>query len=399
VEGSVRKAGTRLRVTAQLIRADDGLSVWANSYDRELTDIFAVQEEIATSVAGALRIPLGLKAGQRLVSNRPADAETYDLYLRGRAAFAMRSREELGLLEQVVARDPNFAPGWAKLSESRREMALYFQRGGEEARWASLIEGAETAAKKAIALDPNYAGGYSALSGVYRWRGRLAEAMDLAKQGLALDAEEPELLSNYAEALHTLGYLKDGLRVRDQLALLEPFNPLYNRRRGELMLANGNIDAGINQLEALHGAAVAALYLAPAYAHQGRLVEAANALLELPIPQGTDARSSLDAAAEALRSAANKSEPLVKLSDCDCEFDFVYAYANAPEHMLDWPENAMRKGDYRPLQILWWPLPPDLRKAERFKALVREAGMVEYWRAHGWPDLCRPVGANDFVCD
>ena len=172
IEGSVRKAGNRVRIAAQLVKADDGVNVWANSYDRELTDVFAIQEDIATAIAGALRMPLGLKPGENLVSNRPADQETYDLYLRGRAALRARSRQELDLLEQVVARDPNFAPGWAMLSEARREMGLYFQRRGEESKRPPLLEGAETAARKAIELDPNLASGYAALA---RGRGAARE--------------------------------------------------------------------------------------------------------------------------------------------------------------------------------------------------------------------------------
>src|SRR4029077_10431820 len=70
IEGSVRKVGNRVRITAQLIAADSGVHMWAENYDRELIDVFAIQEEIATAIAGALRVPLGLKQGERLVSNR-----------------------------------------------------------------------------------------------------------------------------------------------------------------------------------------------------------------------------------------------------------------------------------------------------------------------------------------
>ena len=67
--------------------------------------------------------------------------------------------------------------------------------------------------------------------------------------------------------------------------------------------------------------------------------------------------------------------------------------------MLDWPERSLKDGDYRPMGSLWWPTPSSVRKTERFKALVHKAGMVDYWRAHGWPDLCHPTAADDFVCE
>ena len=65
---------------------------------------------------------------------------------------------------------------------------------------------------------------------------------------------------------------------------------------------------------------------------------------------------------------------------------------------LDWPEKALKDGDYRPLEYLWWPTPPAVRKTERFKTLMHKAGLVDYWRKNGWPDLCHPVGVDDFAC-
>src|SRR5262245_31903603 len=92
IEGSVRKAGTRVRITAQLIKADDGTHIWTENYDRELTDVFAIQEDIATAIAGALRMPLGLKPGEQLVSSRSIDAESYQQFLRAKALVRLRAR-------------------------------------------------------------------------------------------------------------------------------------------------------------------------------------------------------------------------------------------------------------------------------------------------------------------
>src|SRR5207302_3466335 len=90
IEGSVRKAGNRVRITAQLIKADDGTHIWAENYDRDLTDIFAIQEDIARALAASLRMPLGLKPGENLVSNRGIDPESYQQYLRAKALFRGR---------------------------------------------------------------------------------------------------------------------------------------------------------------------------------------------------------------------------------------------------------------------------------------------------------------------
>src|SRR4030095_4318409 len=118
-EGSVRKEGDRVRITAQLIEATSGLHIWTENYDRQLTGVFAIQEEIARAIAAALKMPLALQQGELLVANRNIDPRSYEEYLR--AAQMVRSRapdqltEAAKRLEQVLARNPNYAPGWALL--------------------------------------------------------------------------------------------------------------------------------------------------------------------------------------------------------------------------------------------------------------------------------------------
>jgi adenylate cyclase len=120
IEGTIRKAGDQLRISAQLVRADTGVTLWANSYDRQLTDVFAVQEDIARSIATSLHMTLGLKPGENLVNERTKNAANYDDYLRAKELVRQRGvanqRNAAAVLERVVARDPDFAPGWAQLA-------------------------------------------------------------------------------------------------------------------------------------------------------------------------------------------------------------------------------------------------------------------------------------------
>jgi adenylate cyclase len=119
IEGSVRKAGNRVRVTAQLVRAADDSHLWAENYDRDLADVFAIQEDIAQTIATSLRVPLGLQQGEALVSNRTKDLESYQQYLRARSLVRARTIDEaISILEPVVARDPGFAPTWAVLAQA-----------------------------------------------------------------------------------------------------------------------------------------------------------------------------------------------------------------------------------------------------------------------------------------
>src|SRR5262245_49997656 len=119
IEGSVRRAGERLRITAQLVRAENGAQLWSETYERQFTDIFEIQEDIARAIAGALRVPLGLAQGETLVSNRTTDLDSYQQYLRARALVRARAVDEgIAFLESVVARDANYAPAWALLSQA-----------------------------------------------------------------------------------------------------------------------------------------------------------------------------------------------------------------------------------------------------------------------------------------
>jgi adenylate cyclase len=119
IEGSVRRAGSRVRITAQLINARDGTHIWSENYDRELTDIFAIQEDIARTITASLNMSLGLKPGENLVNNRNIDAQSYQQFLQAKALWIVRGQANLTssqrTFEQVIAQNPNYAPAWAFL--------------------------------------------------------------------------------------------------------------------------------------------------------------------------------------------------------------------------------------------------------------------------------------------
>ena len=406
IQGSVRRAGDRVRITAQLIRADSGASLWTETYDRDVRDIFATQEDIARSIATSLRVPLGLTSGQTLISTRPTDQETYELYLRGLAALRSRGDDfDPALFEKVVARDPNFAPGWRMLAEAKRVESLFSRRVGDDSKRLPLLEQAERAARKAIALDSNSAGGYSALASTLAQRGKWDQAIDLYKQGLSRNPDDPELLNNYSQTLRTLGFLKESLAVKDHLALLEPLIPIYARQHAELLAENGRQDAALEEFQGLVdrriGGQLSHAGIANIRAKQGRFAEAAEILSQSPtVAIGDFTQAKLAAAVQVLQAADNKAGVPRGLSALKSEWGFVYAYTAMPERVLDWPEEALAKGDYGPLgETLWSAAPSTIRKTDRFKALVRKAGLVDYWRLHGWPDQCWAVRVQDFTCD
>src|SRR5215471_3414198 len=166
IEGSVRKLGERVRIIAQLIRASDGHHLWSESYDRQLTDIFMIQEDIARAIAAALRTPLGLQPGGRLVPHRTDDLESYQQYLLARALYRARGAgigQAISILEPLVARNPGYAPAWALLARCYSLVPVYgsilYSGQVEHARrsWQVSVKKMEMAGRRAIELDTRHA--------------------------------------------------------------------------------------------------------------------------------------------------------------------------------------------------------------------------------------------------
>jgi tetratricopeptide (TPR) repeat protein len=153
LEGSVRKAGSRIRITAQLVRATDSSHVWSQTFDRDLSGIFAVQDEIAAAVASELEIKL---LGGTMPKSRQTDPRAYALYLQGRHFFELSSatgyEQAIAALDAALAIDPRFGPAWAILAAlywgQANNSLINYEEGSRKARVAS---------EKALALDPDLA--------------------------------------------------------------------------------------------------------------------------------------------------------------------------------------------------------------------------------------------------
>ena len=217
-----------MRITAQLVRAGDGVQLWSENYDRELTDIFAIQEEIAEAIAGALRVPLGLQQGECLVSNRTNDLDSYQQYLRARALLRARSIvEAIAILEPVVARDPGYAPAWALLAQAYSLVRIprHDLRGSRPHRRGAPVEQlssdkAEKAAREAIRLDSRNAYGYTRAGCDPVSRGKVGGSRrSVPASARARSRTILKRCTDYSQdARAALGSLKESLELREQLA-------------------------------------------------------------------------------------------------------------------------------------------------------------------------------------
>ncbi len=259
VEGSVRKAGNRVRITAQLVKAADGFPVWSDTFDRELKDIFSLQDEIAGLIAHSLKLEIGVTGVARGAMNEQA----YQLYLQGRQEWSLRTPAGLEraeqCFEQALAIEPKFAraimgrvdvwsirgmeqpefmefgsrpsPAQARIA-AEIERALALEPGLAEAH-ASLghvywlgwrVADAERALRRALTLDPNYATAHLWLGRVLQMDGRLDEALIEMKSAVDLDPLSSRILDNYSYSLLLAGRLEESLAAADRAAALQPDN-------------------------------------------------------------------------------------------------------------------------------------------------------------------------------
>jgi TolB-like protein len=227
VEGSVRKDGDQLRITAQLIDASDGSHLWSDSYNRSMQNVFEIQLEIAEAIAGELRVPLGLD-GAELV--RPtADLEAYDLYLAGRSRIRQRGGqldEAVRFFEAAIARDSTWAPAWAGLAEAKELIGWWPQSwdevpGEPEELRRGYWREAEAAAQRALALDPDNASAHVALGSVYRNRYEWDSAEAAYLRALASDPDNPEAHQQYGTMLLMMGRIREGKKATHRAAVLD----------------------------------------------------------------------------------------------------------------------------------------------------------------------------------
>jgi TolB-like protein len=405
IEGSVRKAGNRVRITAQLIKADDGTHVWAEDYDRDLTDVFAIQEDIARAIATSLRMPLGLKAGEQLIKQRKIDPELHERYLRARNLVRTRliapTAEAIRLLNEVVSRAPGYAPAWAALAQAHTGALIVdpdiLSGGNEKARGVvqDHMQKTEAAANQAIKLDPDTAEAYCALASVRRSQRDQLSSWNMQERGLAIDPDSPECLQTTNELAH-LGFVKEALAYREHLVAVEPFVPAYRQVQARELFAGGQYGAALAILQNMSGGGFGGRgLLAQIYAAQGRYADAADVLVAIRDPAYTKWTQTAAALLRKAPAAAPSNErPELGV------LDWVYMYVGAPERFMNMYENGLRTGYLGGVTnaLQWAPAYRSIRQTPRFKQYMRDAGIVAYWRAKGWPPQCHPTTGDDFEC-
>ncbi len=227
LEGSVRRAGNTVRITAQLIDALSGNHIWGNKYDRELKDIFALQDEITGEIGSRLVSKVARAEWLRRTRKGTRSAEAYDLFLRGSDTLwelnPRANARAIPLIEQAIEKDPKFARAYAFLALLRRSNALFGWAKGPQDTFKHALE----LAQKAVALDPRDSQTHRILGIVYNSLGQYDRAMDAVEKSIALSPSNPEGLITLAFTLAFAGRGEDAVRQAETAMRLNPHAPWY----------------------------------------------------------------------------------------------------------------------------------------------------------------------------
>ena len=250
LEGTVRRSGERLRVTAQLTSASDGLTLWSDIYERRMKDVFQVQDDIAGSIASALRVALapapngkkGLPSGT--VPAGTEDLAAYDLYLRGRYFWHQRGNDALHraaeYFGQAIDRDATFARAYAGLADALGLLPIYGTTPAD-----SAFPLARKAAEKALSLDSTLAEAHTTLGLILKSTGEWEAAAVEFRRGLALDSTYATGHQWYAEVLIITGRVRDAVAQLEHARDLEPLSPVINAELGYALGLAGRYQEGI----------------------------------------------------------------------------------------------------------------------------------------------------------
>ena len=245
LEGSVRKAGNRVRITAQLIDGSEGDHVWADRYDRDLTDIFEIQDEISKAIVEALKIKLLPEEKKAIEHRGTSSVEAYNIYLMARQHWisgnfgdARRDEAVVRLCQQAIVIDPDYAQAWALMAIAQAELRF----------WHAKNEDPLPAAERALEIDPKLAEGYCVKARYLEDEGRAEEAEQEIKTALKLDPESWEVNRETARMLFRHGHVREAITFFEKAASL-----MDTDWHNPLMLIT--CYKGVNDVEKARGAA------------------------------------------------------------------------------------------------------------------------------------------------
>jgi TolB-like protein/Flp pilus assembly protein TadD len=404
LEGSVRKAGNDVRITAQLIEVATDSHLWSEAYNRNLENIFEIQEEISKAIAAELQVTLGTSAN---TGNPTDNLEAWQLFLRGRNLYQNRGEAQLersvSLLKQAVALDPGFAEAWANLAAA----SIVYGYGRDDDFEVYYRDGRQ-AALRAIEIDPNNGFAHAVLGLVNVGNLAWEDAMRELDRAIELNPNETNSLLWKGIALNGLGYVDQALAI---LLQAEQLDPVFTNLQNWLAITYENK----GDFESARRCEQKILRLDPDFEqndlgtyelYSGNL-DAAEQIARASEMKRTGSDLLAVALYSALRDPSRQDESLKILLENEDSADTTDELIT---YLWRLGETTKTLGKFRQLSnqgrglhaanslgILWNAYDRAGLSDPALPAFFEEMGMADYWRKHGNPDYCR-VGAASIVC-
>ena len=393
LEGSVRKAGDRVRITAQLIDVSTDRHLWSDTFDRELDDIFAIQDEIANAIVDALKDELGVGLESVAVEKATDNLDAYELFLRGRGLFLARQdlTQANNLLEQATRLDPGFAQAWEVLAASHAVSDSWLTGDGID-----HTPLAELAARRALELDPNLSMPYAVLGLKTGNRGEFVQAMEHLDTAIRNDEKNATAWLWRGIQLRNLGYHGRAIEDFKRCNIIDPQYLLCRAQQAAALLSSGNSDEAI----AVHDRVLKANFHAvndefvAHYVHKGDRRTASLLAALTVIGEYAPISSLIEAIANPGRPNTEAEVRVLRFAESrgmdPCEMGaFIVAFR--------W-EHCFTSHKIGTFTVIWHPDAAIYRQSQAFKNLAMET-LLPYWREHGFPPQCRDLGDGDFECD
>ncbi len=400
LQGSVRKAGDQLRVSAQLVNAADGFNVWASTFDRGLADTFAIQDEITQSVTTALSVTLG--AGRFDIPGMTRDIAAYDKALQGIATYNLFTPDSvflaLNMVEEAVKIDPQYGRAWVLLGSMYTDSQLILS-ADQAAEFPML---AEKAFDQARLVAPDMPELLLVEARQERIAGHFAEAERIYRDYFERNRNaSARSMEEYAQLLSTTGRINEAITWLDRAKSQEPFEPRYSFQRAVHLLYADRIDEALEEGDygkTLEGSQWLMHSIGwQAALKQGDHQRAAD-LIRAYYEQFGDtgnaaiSRRFMDELTRILlaNDSASILEDVVRLSDSPSVTPVELAYIARLAAQLGRPDLALNYWFGEPPgPAVWDSFYSDMRKLPDFTALAKDKGLWDYWQASGkWPDRC-----------
>ena len=378
LEGSVRKAGNTIRITAQLINVDDGFHLWSEKYDRELKSVFAIQDEISQAITKALQVEIMGEAGASLVKPSTTNIEAYDHYLLGRYHWMKRTAKGLitaiEYFKQAITFDPNYALAYSGLADVYLVLPVYIP----DSNRVDIKARANEAVKKALAINPNLAEAHTSLGFArqafhFDYNGAESEY----RRAIELNPKYAPAYYRYSFLLLFTGRLEEALAEGRKALELEPFSLFYNHHLGLTHYYARHYDTAILLFERTLSLDpnyhFTWEYMGLTFFFKERFEDATHALNRWAELTGKD-KEAVKLYVSLVEEHARTGEPVAYPPELESVFPcYFYAFLGNKEQNLEAIEQAFEEENY---YFLFSPEYDFLRSDPRFIALERKRKQI-----------------------